>query len=314
MDPNHSETDSLRAVLDAAFFAARKHAAQKRKGQAGEPYINHLLEVAALVAGALTEPDTNLVIAALLHDSVEDVGVTLQEVAERFGGDVASLVAEVTDDKSLPKSERKRLQVQNAPLRSPRAQVIKVADKISNVRALLYHPPENWTYERRKEYFRWAKTVVDALPSPPPALKDEFDRVWRICENGKYLGYTLTPASRRELLERFPPKYRDLKAGHVTLKFPAAPEDAPPPVPGSARIVGYADGDGVEAAVVEIDGSTRRPDGNLFHVTLSVDSARGKESANANDLLKERGFHPVPPIDIALEPAILSKGETSPDG
>src|SRR5262249_7579571 len=151
------------------FFAAQKHAGQKRKGDAGEPYINHLLEVAGLVAGALTAPDTNLITAALLHDAVEDVGVTRQEIADRFGDDVASLVAEVTDDKSLPKAERKRLQIENAPHKSMRAQVIKVADKISNLRALLYTPPENWTFERRRAYFHWAKSVVDALPSPPPA-------------------------------------------------------------------------------------------------------------------------------------------------
>src|SRR5580698_3001871 len=128
----------LHAILEAAHFAAEKHAGQRRKGAAGEPYVNHLLEVAQLVSSALPEPDANLVIAALLHDTVEDVGVTKEQLAERFGSDVADLVMEVTDDKSLPKAERKRLQVEEAPKKSVRAQYIKVADKISNMRSVLY--------------------------------------------------------------------------------------------------------------------------------------------------------------------------------
>src|SRR5580693_8864916 len=99
------EVTSLQAILRAASFAAERHAAQRRKGAAAEPYINHLLEVAYLVSTALTEPDTNVVIAALLHDAIEDVGVTKEEIEAAFGADVAGLVAEVTDDKSLPKAE-----------------------------------------------------------------------------------------------------------------------------------------------------------------------------------------------------------------
>ena len=172
------ELQSAQAILRAAWFAADKHADQRRKGATAEPYVNHLLEVAHLVADALTEPDTNLVIAALLHDVVEDVGVTNREVAEIFGDDVAALVAEVTDDKSLPKAERKRLQVVNAPKKSKRAQTIKLADKISNLRAILKSPPGGWSAERCKEYFRWAKQVVDGLSAPNPKLKAEFDRTY----------------------------------------------------------------------------------------------------------------------------------------
>ena len=101
---------SIKAVLSAAVFAAEKHAKQRRKGAAAEPYVNHLLEVAQLIADAISEPDTNLLIAALLHDTIEDVGVTGEELAQRFGNDVAALVVEVTDDKSLPSEDRKRLQ------------------------------------------------------------------------------------------------------------------------------------------------------------------------------------------------------------
>ncbi len=168
----------LSSILQAAHFAAEKHANQRRKGAAGEPYINHLLQVAQLVASAIPEPDPNLVIAALLHDTVEDVGVTREDLVQKFGADVASLVMEVTDDKSLPKQERKRLQVEHAPRLSARAQTIKLADKISNLQAILVSPPLEWSYERRKQYFDWAKQVVDALSQPNPVLKAEFERTF----------------------------------------------------------------------------------------------------------------------------------------
>jgi len=168
--------EAVQAILSAALFAAEKHAGQRRKGDAAEPYVNHLLEVAALVAMALPEPDTNVVIAALLHDSIEDAGVTAEDLALRFGADVADLVSEVTDDKSLPKQERKRLQVENAPKKTPRAQMIKLADKISNLRSMLSSPPANWDFERKKEYFTWARRVVGGLTAPDPMLKAEFER------------------------------------------------------------------------------------------------------------------------------------------
>ena len=162
-------------IFSAVGFAAQRHSNQRRLGTAAEPYINHLVEVAALVSGALSEPDTNLVIAALLHDSIEDAGVTMEELTEHFGVDVAQLVAEVSDDKSLPKQERKRLQVVNAPLKSERAQMIKIADKISNLRSLHSSPPVGWDSERQKEYVLWSVEVVNGLAKPNPILRAEFD-------------------------------------------------------------------------------------------------------------------------------------------
>jgi len=167
--------EPVQAILSAARFAAEKHAGQRRKGDAAEPYVNHLIEVADLVATAIPELDTNLVIAALLHDSIEDAGVTAEDLASRFGADVADLVSEVTDDKSLAKQERKRLQVVNAPKKSVRAQTIKLADKISNLRSILSSPPANWDFERKKEYFTWAQRVVGGLTAPNPVLKAEFE-------------------------------------------------------------------------------------------------------------------------------------------
>jgi guanosine-3',5'-bis(diphosphate) 3'-pyrophosphohydrolase len=138
-----------------------------------------LLEVAELVASALAEPDTNLVIAALLHDTVEDTGVTKEVLVGTFGSDVADLVMEVTDDKSLPKAERKRLQIVHASQISVRAQVVKLADKISNLRGILASPPADWSGEQKREYSEWAKRVVDELSAPNEMLKAEFERLYR---------------------------------------------------------------------------------------------------------------------------------------
>lgn len=166
----------VRQVLRAANFAAIKHMAQRRKGQACEPYVNHVLEVAHLVAEAGL--DTATVTAALLHDTVEDTETTREELVEEFGEDVAALVIEVTDDKSLPKAERKRLQVERAPHKSPRAQAIKAADKISNLRSILDSPPGDWDDERKREYFTFAKAVVDGLHQSPESLRAEFKAVF----------------------------------------------------------------------------------------------------------------------------------------
>jgi (p)ppGpp synthase/HD superfamily hydrolase len=171
---SESNLKAVQHVLCAARFAAERHSKQRRKGAAAEPYINHLIEVAQLVSEALLEPDADLVIAALLHDTIEDAGVTAEELTERFGYDVAALVAEVTDDKSLPKEERKRLQIESAPKKSVRAQTIKLADKISNLRAILSSPPVDWTERRKAEYFDWARQVVDGFTAPNPMLKTEF--------------------------------------------------------------------------------------------------------------------------------------------
>jgi guanosine-3',5'-bis(diphosphate) 3'-pyrophosphohydrolase len=116
--------------------------------------------------------------AGLLHDTIEDTGTTAEELEQAFGSDVSALVVELTDDKSLPKSTRKQLQIEHAPHKTGRAQVIKLADKISNLRSLLNSPPANWSLERKREYFAWARSVVDALSAPNPILKAEFDRTF----------------------------------------------------------------------------------------------------------------------------------------
>ena len=172
---------SVTRVLEAACFAAQRHAHQRRKGMEHEPYINHLLEVAALLAEGTDPVDVNLVIAGLLHDVIEDAGTTREEVSIRFGEDVASLVMEVTDDKNLPKEVRKDLQVQCAPYKSPRAQKLKAADKISNLRSLMASPPADWSEARRAEYVTWARRVIDGCDSLDGFLKEEFYRTHAEC-------------------------------------------------------------------------------------------------------------------------------------
>jgi (p)ppGpp synthase/HD superfamily hydrolase len=162
-------------VLKAADAAARWHVHQRRKGAAKEPYINHLLEVATLVAEATDGKDENLVIAALLHDAIEDCEVPQALIAKSFGADVADLVAEVTDDKALEKGERKKLQVESAHKKSDRAKMLKLADKTSNLRALVSSPAPEWSVRRRIEYIEWARKVVAGLRGACPPLEQKFD-------------------------------------------------------------------------------------------------------------------------------------------
>jgi (p)ppGpp synthase/HD superfamily hydrolase len=164
------------ALARAYHFAAARHVNQRRKGEAAEPYMNHLTEVAELVAQATCGSDPEVIIAAVLHDTVEDTEATLEELEVHFGQRVAGLVAEVTDDKSLPKQIRKDLQVEHASHASRGAQIIKLADKTSNLRALAFSPPTGWSDERRVEYVDWAGRVVDACRGADRGLAAEFDR------------------------------------------------------------------------------------------------------------------------------------------
>jgi len=166
--------NAVRLILSAACFAAQKHSAQRRKGSTAEPYINHLLEVAELLVRTADELDTSLILAALLHDTIEDAGVTREELAVRFGEDVAALVAEVSDDKSLPKQTRKALQIENAPRKSPRAQALGTADKISNLRSIVSSPPADWSFERKVEYVRWSRQVVGRFADLDGRMAGEF--------------------------------------------------------------------------------------------------------------------------------------------
>lgn len=163
------------ALARAYNFAAARHINQRRKGEAAEPYVNHLTEVAELVATATRGTDPEITIAAVLHDTVEDTDTSLDDLRRAFGDRVAQLVAEVTDDKSLPKQTRKELQVAHAAQASRGAQIIKLADKTSNLRALASSPPKGWSDERRMEYVVWAQRVVDGCRGANDWLAGQFD-------------------------------------------------------------------------------------------------------------------------------------------
>ena len=162
-------------ILKAADFAADRHRKQRRKGRKKRPYIGHCTEVAWLIAEVGGVDDANVLVAAILHDTLEDTKTEPEEIVEVFGKAVNDLVIQVTDDKTLDKGERKKLQVKHAPHLSPGAKLIKLADKISNVREIGDDPPKDWDVGRRQKYFGWAREVVDALGEVNPNLKKRFD-------------------------------------------------------------------------------------------------------------------------------------------
>ena len=167
--------NDIQTIIAAAAFAAERHRGQRRKDAEASPYINHPLALAQILAGEGGVTDAAVIAAALLHDTVEDTETTPAELEARFGPRIAGLVAEVTDDKALPKQVRKDLQVAKAHAKSPGAKLVKLADKIANVRDLAASPPADWSAERRAEYVRWAGAVVEGLRGTSPALEDAFD-------------------------------------------------------------------------------------------------------------------------------------------
>ena len=168
------EQGAFSDFVRALAFAARKHCHQRRKDADASPYINHPIALASILAVEAGINDRDTLCAALLHDTIEDTDTSVEELVELFGGPVALLVREVTDDKRLPKAERKLRQVEHAAQLSPKARLVKLADKIANLKDVADSPPVDWTLERRQEYFDWAKQVVDRIPNPPTDLLSLF--------------------------------------------------------------------------------------------------------------------------------------------
>jgi guanosine-3',5'-bis(diphosphate) 3'-pyrophosphohydrolase len=167
--PTHMEL-----VLQAAAFAAEKHRLLKRKDEEASPYINHPIQVAYILVQADVE-DPVVLAAALLHDTIEDTKTTHDEIEIVFGHEIANIVAECSDDKSLDKLARKQAQVDKAAHVSTRAKLVKLADKIANVSDIDGAPPAGWSLERKREYFDWAKRVVDRMRGVHPKLEARFD-------------------------------------------------------------------------------------------------------------------------------------------
>src|SRR5271169_1977075 len=170
--------DNTGLILEALAFAAHKHRDQRRKDENASPYINHPIALANMLCNKAGITDENVLCAALLHDTIEDTETTPAELSTHFGKAIADIVAEVTDDKSLPKAERKRLQIEHAAYASYQAKLVKLADKISNLQDIASSPPADWDLKRKLEYFDWAKAVVDQIRGTNPALERIFDEIY----------------------------------------------------------------------------------------------------------------------------------------
>jgi (p)ppGpp synthase/HD superfamily hydrolase len=169
----------LRLVSEAADFAARRHTGQQRKGRGSEPYVNHLAEVANLLSIATEGMDAELVAAGWLHDTIEDTATTCEELAQKFGERVAALVVEVTDDMTLAKEKRRLRQIVDAPKKSPGAKLIKIADKISNIRARILPQPNQEERDDLIDYVTWAEKVVAGCHGVNAVLDRMFDETVR---------------------------------------------------------------------------------------------------------------------------------------
>lgn len=167
----------LDKIIDAIIFAANKHQGQVRKDGNHSPYITHPLAVARTIAEIGRVGDTSVLKAALLHDTIEDTDTTEEEIRQVFGKEVLQIVLEVTDDKSLAKMERKRLQVIHAPNLSHSARIIKLADKIINCQDILQTPPQDWTLDRRRDYIQWGADVISQIRGTNPGLEAAFDQI-----------------------------------------------------------------------------------------------------------------------------------------
>jgi guanosine-3',5'-bis(diphosphate) 3'-pyrophosphohydrolase len=166
----------LALLLKALAFAARKHRDQRRKDAEASPYINHPIALADVLVNEAGITDVKVLCAALLHDTIEDTKTTAEELEREFGPEIADIVIELTDNKMLKKRTRKRMQIAHAARASQQAKLVKLADKICNLRDITARPPASWDLARRREYFDWAKSVVDRLRGANPRLEAVFDR------------------------------------------------------------------------------------------------------------------------------------------
>ena len=174
--------NDLDSFLKALNFSAQKHRHQKRKDSPGSPYINHPIEVANILWTIGKVEDITTIIAAILHDTLEDTDATPEDIRTAFGNEVLHLVMELSDNNNLPRQERKKNQIIHAPLLSPRAKLIKLADKICNVHDVAFRPPDGWPRQRRIEYLQWAQAVIDGLRGTNETLENHFDETLATAE------------------------------------------------------------------------------------------------------------------------------------
>jgi len=173
-----TNSDGIRQLVEAMAFAAGRHRDQRRKDVHATPYINHPLALARVLMSEGGVTDLPTIIAAVLHDTIEDTETTRDDLVGHFGEHVATIVVEVTDEKHLPKQRRKEMQIEHAPHLSSQARAVKLADKICNLRDVAHSPPAGWSLARRQEYFDWAKAVIDGLRGHHPELERVFDETF----------------------------------------------------------------------------------------------------------------------------------------
>lgn len=168
----------LKLLLKALAFAAYKHKDQRRMDVEASPYINHPVALANILCNEGQITDVAVICAALLHDTVEDTDTTAQELEQEFGAAIRHIVLELTDNKALDKQARKRRQIEHAAHISDQAKLVKLADKISNLRDMADCPPVGWSLQRRQAYFDWAKAVIDELRGIHGPLETIFDTAY----------------------------------------------------------------------------------------------------------------------------------------
>jgi guanosine-3',5'-bis(diphosphate) 3'-pyrophosphohydrolase len=174
-----SKETELKLLIKALTFAANKHRNQRRKNVDAFPYINHPISLVNILCNEAHITDINLICGALLHDTVEDTETTAEELIGEFGQEISNIVMEVTDDKSIAaRQKRKQLQIEHAPHMSESAKLLKLADKISNLRDMSIDPPATWSLQRQREYFDWAKQVIDQLRGTHSELEKLFDQAY----------------------------------------------------------------------------------------------------------------------------------------
>ncbi len=170
--------NDLQLLLKALAFSATRHKDQRRKDVAASPYINHPITLANVLCNEGHVTDIEVICGALLHDTIEDTDAEPEELEAEFGKTICDIVMEVTDDKALPSSERKQAQIDHAAGISDKAKLVKLADKISNLRDVANCPPPDWSLDRRREYFDWARAVIDGLRGVDAELEAIFDAAY----------------------------------------------------------------------------------------------------------------------------------------
>ncbi len=183
-------------LLKAIAFAAEKHRHQRRKDPQASPYINHPIDLANVLVQEGRVTDTTVLIAAILHDTLEDTQTTPDELAAAFGGEIRDIVIEVTDNKTLKKRKRKELQIKHGPHLTRKARLVKLADKICNLRDIAINPPARWPLKRQIEYFDWAKSVIDGMRGTHTRLEVLFDAAYALRPHAQRWRHHTQPALR----------------------------------------------------------------------------------------------------------------------